>query len=153
MRWGVIGLIALVSLLGACGDSGESEAAPATGDSESPGDTVTPAEDGDSNTDASDCQKLVEETYSYDALVESYLSEDGVTREQAESLAETSLSDTSFHAFDWNNCMYDRQYDCLVGGAPLNEEFADAIGADAYCRDAAVASETASSLVAARRAA
>jgi methylmalonyl-CoA mutase cobalamin-binding domain/chain len=43
-------------------------------------------------------------------------------------------------------------YIVLVGGAPLNEEFADAIGADAYCRDAAVASETASSLVAARRA-
>ena len=31
----------------------------------------------------------------------------------------------------------------LVGGAPLNEEFGDAIGADAYCRDAAVAVETA----------
>lgn len=31
----------------------------------------------------------------------------------------------------------------LVGGAPLNEEFADAIGADAYCRDAAVSVETA----------
>jgi methylmalonyl-CoA mutase cobalamin-binding domain/chain len=42
-------------------------------------------------------------------------------------------------------------YIVLVGGAPLNEEFAEAIGADAYCRDAAVASETASSLVAARR--
>ena len=27
----------------------------------------------------------------------------------------------------------------LVGGAPLNEEFGDAIGADAYCRDAAIA--------------
>jgi len=34
-------------------------------------------------------------------------------------------------------------YVVLVGGAPLNEEFADAIGADAYCRDAAVAVETA----------
>lgn len=44
-------------------------------------------------------------------------------------------------------------YIVLVGGAPLNEEFGEAIGADAYCRDAAVASETASSLVAARRAA
>jgi methylmalonyl-CoA mutase cobalamin-binding domain/chain len=43
-------------------------------------------------------------------------------------------------------------YIVMVGGAPLNEEFADAIGADAYCRDAAVAAETASSLVAARRA-
>ncbi len=31
----------------------------------------------------------------------------------------------------------------LVGGAPLNEEFSAAIGADAYCRDAAVAVETA----------
>jgi len=40
----------------------------------------------------------------------------------------------------------------LVGGAPLNEEFGQAIGADAYCRDAAVAAETAKSLVSARRA-
>ncbi|MCU0832083.1 MAG: B12-binding domain-containing protein [Rhizobiaceae bacterium] len=31
----------------------------------------------------------------------------------------------------------------LVGGAPLNEEFGKAVGADAYCRDAAVAVETA----------
>ena len=35
----------------------------------------------------------------------------------------------------------------LVGGAPLNEEFGAAIGADAYCRDAAVAVETAKRLV------
>jgi methylmalonyl-CoA mutase cobalamin-binding domain/chain len=41
----------------------------------------------------------------------------------------------------------------LVGGAPLNEEFGDAIGADAYCRDAAVAAETASAKVAEKRAA
>jgi len=41
----------------------------------------------------------------------------------------------------------------LVGGAPLNEEFGKAVGADAYCRDAAVASETAQALVLARRAA
>ena len=40
----------------------------------------------------------------------------------------------------------------LVGGAPLNEEFGAAVGADAYCRDAAVASETAQALVTARRA-
>ncbi len=39
----------------------------------------------------------------------------------------------------------------LVGGAPLNEEFGQAIGADAYCRDAAVAAETAKELVLARR--
>jgi len=36
----------------------------------------------------------------------------------------------------------------LVGGAPLNEEFGKAIGADAYCRDAAVAVETAKTFVA-----
>ena len=41
----------------------------------------------------------------------------------------------------------------LVGGAPLNEEFGQAIGADAYCRDAAVAVETAQQLVAEKRAA
>ena len=39
----------------------------------------------------------------------------------------------------------------LVGGAPLNQEFGDAIGADGYCRDAAVASEMAKELVTARR--
>ena len=38
-------------------------------------------------------------------------------------------------------------YIILVGGAPLNEEFSKAIGADAYCRDAAVAVETASTLM------
>jgi methylmalonyl-CoA mutase cobalamin-binding domain/chain len=41
----------------------------------------------------------------------------------------------------------------LVGGAPLNEEFGKAVGADAYCRDAAIAVETAKSLIATRRAA
>jgi 5-methyltetrahydrofolate--homocysteine methyltransferase len=39
-------------------------------------------------------------------------------------------------------------YIILVGGAPLNEEFGRAIGADAYCRDAAVAVETAKELIA-----
>ena len=43
-------------------------------------------------------------------------------------------------------------YIVLVGGAPLNQEFGEAIGADAYCRDAAVAAETAKQLVAERRA-
>ncbi|SEM67688.1 5-methyltetrahydrofolate--homocysteine methyltransferase [Palleronia salina] len=41
-------------------------------------------------------------------------------------------------------------YIVLVGGAPLNEEFGKAIGADAYCRDAAVAVETAKAQVARR---
>ena len=39
-------------------------------------------------------------------------------------------------------------YIVLVGGAPLNEEFGKAVGADAYCRDAAIAVETAKRLVA-----
>ena len=43
------------------------------------------------------------------------------------------------------------KYIVLCGGAPLNEEFGKAIGADAYCRDAAVAAETAKELVGARR--
>jgi methanogenic corrinoid protein MtbC1 len=43
------------------------------------------------------------------------------------------------------------KYIVLCGGAPLNEEFGQAIGADAYCRDAAVAAETARALVDARR--
>jgi 5-methyltetrahydrofolate--homocysteine methyltransferase len=44
-------------------------------------------------------------------------------------------------------------YIVLVGGAPLNEEFGMAIGADAYCRDAGVAVETALDLIAKKRAA
>ena len=43
------------------------------------------------------------------------------------------------------------KYIILVGGAPLNEEFGKAVGADAYCRDAAVASETAKTLIQAKR--
>ena len=43
-------------------------------------------------------------------------------------------------------------YIVLVGGAPLNQEFGDAIGADAYCRDATVAAETATDLVQKKRA-
>jgi 5-methyltetrahydrofolate--homocysteine methyltransferase len=43
------------------------------------------------------------------------------------------------------------KYIVLVGGAPLNEEFGKAVGADAYCRDAAIAAETARTLVAQRR--
>ncbi len=43
------------------------------------------------------------------------------------------------------------KYIVMVGGAPLNEEFGSAIGADAYCRDAAVAAEMATELVQARR--
>ena len=44
-----------------------------------------------------------------------------------------------------------QDYVVLVGGAPLNEAFANSIGADAYCRDAAVAVETAKSFMAKRQ--
>jgi 5-methyltetrahydrofolate--homocysteine methyltransferase len=44
-------------------------------------------------------------------------------------------------------------YIVMVGGAPLNDEFGEAIGADAYCRDAATAVEVAKKLVGERRAA
>jgi 5-methyltetrahydrofolate--homocysteine methyltransferase len=43
-------------------------------------------------------------------------------------------------------------YIVMVGGAPLNEEFGQAIGADAYCRDAATAVEVAKELVGLRQA-
>lgn len=39
----------------------------------------------------------------------------------------------------------------MVGGAPLNEAFAEDIEADAYCRDAAIAVETAKKFMAIRR--
>ena len=42
-------------------------------------------------------------------------------------------------------------YIVMVGGAPLNEEFGEAVGADAYCRDAAEAAVTAVRLVEERR--
>jgi 5-methyltetrahydrofolate--homocysteine methyltransferase len=42
-------------------------------------------------------------------------------------------------------------YIVLVGGAPLNEEFGAAIGADAYCRDAAQAAEIAPRMIQERR--
>jgi 5-methyltetrahydrofolate--homocysteine methyltransferase len=44
------------------------------------------------------------------------------------------------------------KYIVMVGGAPLNEEFGTAVGADAYCRDAADAATTAIRLVQERRA-
>ena len=42
-------------------------------------------------------------------------------------------------------------YLVLVGGAPLNEEFGQAVGADGYCRDAAQAAEMAPRLLKERR--
>ena len=42
-------------------------------------------------------------------------------------------------------------YVVMVGGAPLNEAFAESIGADVYCRDAAVAVETAKDFMSRRQ--
>jgi len=42
-------------------------------------------------------------------------------------------------------------YIVLVGGAPLNEEFGNAVGADAYCRDAAQAAEVAPRMIKEKR--
>jgi 5-methyltetrahydrofolate--homocysteine methyltransferase len=38
-----------------------------------------------------------------------------------------------------------------VGGAPLNEEFGQAVGADGYCRDAAQAAEMGPAMLQQRR--
>ena len=43
-------------------------------------------------------------------------------------------------------------YIVMVGGAPLNEEFGVAVGADAYCRDAAEAATSAVRLISERKA-
>jgi len=43
-------------------------------------------------------------------------------------------------------------YIVMVGGAPLNDAFGEAVGADAYCRDAATAVEVAKKLVGEQRA-
>jgi methylmalonyl-CoA mutase cobalamin-binding domain/chain len=42
-------------------------------------------------------------------------------------------------------------YVVLVGGAPLNQAFADAVGADGYCRDAAIAVEMAKEFMSKRQ--
>lgn len=83
--------------------------------------------------------------------VESYL--EALEREQADILGMSALLTTTM---PYMKVVIDSltakgirdDYIVLVGGAPLNEEFGKAIGADAYCRDAAVAVETAKSFVA-----
>lgn len=83
--------------------------------------------------------------------VDKYL--DALTREDADILGMSALLTTTM---PYMKVVIDtlkekgmrEDYIVLVGGAPLNEEFGRAIGADAYCRDAAVAVETAKALVA-----
>ena len=77
---------------------------------------------------------------------EAYL--EALRREEADILGMSALLTTTMPymktVIDTLNAEGIRDdYIVLVGGAPLNEEFGRAIGADAYCRDAAVAVETA----------
>lgn len=82
--------------------------------------------------------------------VEDYL--DALKREDADILGMSALLTTTM---PYMKVVIDTMiekgirddYIVLVGGAPLNEEFGNAIGADAYCRDAAVAVETAKEFV------
>jgi methylmalonyl-CoA mutase cobalamin-binding domain/chain len=83
--------------------------------------------------------------------VESYL--EAIAKEQADILGMSALLTTTM---PYMKVVIDTMieqgirddYIVLVGGAPLNEEFGKAIGADAYCRDAAVAVETAKEYIA-----
>jgi 5-methyltetrahydrofolate--homocysteine methyltransferase len=83
--------------------------------------------------------------------VEDYLA--ALEREQADILGMSALLTTTMpymkvviDTLKANGIRDD--YIVLVGGAPLNEEFGKAIGADADCRDAAVAVETAKDFMA-----
>jgi len=85
--------------------------------------------------------------------VEKYL--DALEREGADILGMSALLTTTMPymkvVIDTLKARGKRDdYIVLVGGAPLNEEFGRAIGADAYCRDAAVTVETARTLMARR---
>ncbi|WP_425101279.1 corrinoid protein [Tropicibacter sp. S64] len=83
--------------------------------------------------------------------VENYL--EALAREEADILGMSALLTTTM---PYMKVVIDAMvaqgirddYVVLVGGAPLNEEFGKAIGADAYCRDAAVAVETAKEFIA-----
>ena len=85
--------------------------------------------------------------------VEKYL--EAIAREEADILGMSALLTTTMPYMKVViDTMKERgirdDYIVLVGGAPLNEEFSRAIGADAYCRDAAVAVETAKTFIARR---
>jgi len=83
--------------------------------------------------------------------VENYL--DAIEREQPDIIGLSALLTTTM---PYMKVVIDTMkekgirddYIVLVGGAPLNEEFGKAVGADAYCRDAAVAVETAKEFIA-----
>ena len=78
--------------------------------------------------------------------VENYL--EALEKEQPDILGMSALLTTTMPYMKVViDCLVEKgirdNYIILVGGAPLNEEFGKAIGADAYCRDAAMAVETA----------
>jgi 5-methyltetrahydrofolate--homocysteine methyltransferase len=83
--------------------------------------------------------------------VENYL--EALDREEADILGMSALLTTTMPYMKVvidtlkEKGLRDR-YIVMVGGAPLNEEFGRAIGADASCRDAAVAVETAKDFIA-----
>ena len=83
--------------------------------------------------------------------VEDYI--DALKREKADILGMSALLTTTMpYMKTVIDTMIEQgirdDYIVLVGGAPLNEEFGKAIGSDAYCRDAAVAVETAKAFMA-----
>ena len=83
--------------------------------------------------------------------VENYL--EALEKEEPDILGMSALLTTTMHYMKVViDTMIEKgmrdDYTILVGGAPLNEEFGKAIGADAYCRDAAVAVETAKEFMA-----
>ena len=83
--------------------------------------------------------------------VEAYM--DALEKEEPDILGMSALLTTTMPymkvVIDTLNAEGKREdFIVLVGGAPLNEEFGKAIGADAYCRDAAVAVETAKEFMA-----
>src|ERR1700678_1668929 len=87
--------------------------------------------------------------------VEKYLA--AIEQHQPDILGLSALLTTTMHYMKvLLNTLKEKRirdkYIVLVGGAPLNEEFGKAVGADAYCRDAALAVATATPLIAPRRA-
>ena len=57
-----------------------------------------------------------------------------------------NIKDYPINNLNWKKNIRD-QYIIMVGGAPLNEEFGTAVGADVYCRDAADAADQATRLM------
>ena len=90
-----------------------------------------------------------------DDIVLSELADDELTEQMFDDLYDGLAEEIA----EGTQILLDRGWDAkkvldevLVGGAPLNEEFGKAVGADAYCRDAATAVQIAKQLVQEQRA-